>query len=194
MVPRHGPFAYSGPSSLRTSASASASAGIRRCRRLEGLSCHWQCPHWRGPHDTGSALTGRSLAAAAESAPPGLVHASEQAPPTRWRVRAIMIARGASPSCQPECWMLAQQWNCTMAGARGIRRPRDLQPRPRNPQLEFPSPRFPIWPGTGRELPIPDSAGNGNREIPRFPDSAGNGNRGPDWPQIGKSGDTLPCE
>ena len=32
----------------------------------------------------------------------------------------------------------------------------------RNPQ--FPFPRFPIWPGIGRESPIPDSAGNLNRE------------------------------
>ena len=51
--------------------------------------------------------------------------------------------------------------------------------------------------------PIPDLAGKrggnprfptrpelGNRESP-FPDSAGNGNRGPDWPQIGKSGIPL---
>ncbi len=84
-------------------------------------------------------------------------------------------------------------------------------------------PRFPIRPGTGigvpirragsrfpglgrvppipdlagkfteREFLIPDSAGNGNREIPRFPlmIRPGNGNRGPDWPQIGKSG--IPC-
>ncbi len=44
----------------------------------------------------------------------------------------------------------------------------------------------------GRESPIPDSesAGIGNREPP-FPDSVGNGNRGPDWPQIGKSGILL---
>jgi hypothetical protein len=42
---------------------------------------------------------------------------------------------------------------------------------------------------------IPDSSSrlrpeSGNREPP-FPDSAGNGNRGPDWPQIGKSGMPL---
>jgi hypothetical protein len=44
---------------------------------------------------------------------------------------------------------------------------------------------------SGREFPVPDSAGNGNREIPRFPIRPGNGNRGPDWPQLGKSG--IPC-
>ncbi len=62
----------------------------------------------------------------------------------------------------------------------------------RDPEIpNSPPPDSRIGRETGRELPIPDSAGNGNREIPRFPDSAGNGNRRPDWPQIGKS--EIPC-
>jgi hypothetical protein len=62
-----------------------------------------------------------------------------------------------------------------LGGLRGCPRPGGVPGRPVNPQ--FPFPRFPIW---------PDSE-SGNRESP-IPDLAGNGNRGPDWPQIGKSG------
>jgi hypothetical protein len=53
----------------------------------------------------------------------------------------------------------------------------------------IPVPPIPDLAGNrGRESPIPDSAEIGNREIPRFPIWPGNGNRGPDSPQIGKSG------
>ena len=54
--------------------------------------------------------------------------------------------------------------------------------------------------GTDAPSPSPDKSGTGTgtgtgvsapcREPP-FPDSVGNGNRGPDWPQIGKSGIPL---
>ena len=52
------------------------------------------------------------------------------------------------------------------------------------PDVETGHPRFPV-----------DSAGIGNREIPRFPIRSGNGKRGPDcqWPQIGKSGIPSGC-
>jgi hypothetical protein len=50
-------------------------------------------------------------------------------------------------------------------------------PRPGNPQ--FPSPRFRSGWETGRESPIPDSAGIGNRETPRFPIRPGPGIRVP---------------
>ncbi len=64
-------------------------------------------------------------------------------------------------------------------------------PDPEIPDSRSPDSRF--GRETGREFPVPDSAGNGNREIPgpRFPIRPGNGNRGPDWPQLGKSG--IPC-
>jgi hypothetical protein len=76
--------------------------------------------------------------------------------------------------------------------------------RPGNPQFPFPPfPNFPIWPwkrgGIPRRFPPrirPDSESGIGK--PPFPDSApgrlspedsaGNGKRGPDWPQIGKSG------
>jgi hypothetical protein len=115
------------------------------------------------------------------------VHASEQAPPIRWRVRAI--AHGASPGCQ--YWMLAQQLNAPWPApvAYGAHGNFNRDPAREIPTLPPPDSR--IGRETGMELPIPDSAGNGNREIPHFPDSAGNGNRRPDWPQIGKS--EIPC-
>jgi hypothetical protein len=59
-------------------------------------------------------------------------------------------------------------------------------PDPEIPNSRSPDSRF--GRETGRELPIPDRPGIGNREIPRFPIRPGHGNRGPDWPQIGKSG------
>ena len=67
--------------------------------------------------------------------------------------------------------------------------------RPGNPQFgPFPpGPDSRFGRETGREFPIPDSAGIGNREIPRFPTRPGNGKRGPDWPQIGKSENWKPC-
>jgi hypothetical protein len=133
MIPGHGPFAYSGSSSLRTSSQAQAQ-GRTFALRLEGPSRHWQCSHWQ------VAGSGGGIRAGPQCMP---VSRRLRVPSAVQRVRAI--TRGASPSCQ--YWMLAQQWNCTMAGARGIRRPRDLQPRPGNPQ--FPPPRFPIWPGNG---------------------------------------------
>jgi len=52
------------------------------------------------------------------------------------------------------------------------------------------SPVFPVFGGISR-FPIPDRPGIGNRESGRFPIRPGTGNRGPDWPQIGKSG--VPC-
>ncbi len=64
-----------------------------------------------------------------------------------------------------------------------------------NPDPEIPNSRSPdsrFGRESGRESPIPDSAEIGNREIPRFPAIwPGIGNRGPDWPQIGKSGIPL---
>ncbi len=70
-----------------------------------------------------------------------------------------------------------------------------IGPTPEDPDPEiptqFPFPRFPIWPGNGEGLPDSRLGRIGNREIPRFPIRPGNGNRGPDWPQIGKSG--IPC-
>ena len=65
--------------------------------------------------------------------------------------------------------------------------PRSQAPAdPEIPNSRSPDSRF--GRESGRESPIPDSAEIGNREIPRFPIWPGIGNRGPDWPQIGKSG------
>jgi hypothetical protein len=69
-------------------------------------------------------------------------------------------------------------------------------PRPGNPQFPFPlipglagkrggNPRFPIRPGTG--------IGNLKSPVSRFGRKP-QGKRGPDWPQIGKSGIALRCE
>ena len=72
---------------------------------------------------------------------------------------------------------------------------RDARVRFRRDQTRkspIPVPPIPDLAGNrGRESPIPDSAEIGNREIPRFPIWPGIGNRGPDWPQIGKSGIPL---
>jgi hypothetical protein len=176
MIPSHGPFACSGSSSLRTSASSSARADIRPATggalmplAVPSLAGRWQ--QRRNPRRAPVHATG-----------------SEKAPPIRWRVRAI--THGASPSCQ--YWMLAQQWNCTMAGARGIRRPRDLQPRPGNPQ--FPSPRFPIWPGNGEgtsDSRLGRERESGNPPFSRFGRERESGSRLAANREIG---DTLPCE
>ena len=65
----------------------------------------------------------------------------------------------------------------------------EFLPDPEIPNSRSPDSRF--GQETGREFPIPDRPGIGNRETGRFPIRPGNGNRGPDWPQIGKSG--IPC-
>ncbi len=62
-------------------------------------------------------------------------------------------------------------------------------PDPEIPNSRPPDSRF--GRETEREFPIPDRPGIGNRETGRFPIRPGTGNRGPDWPQIGKSG--IPC-
>ena len=66
-----------------------------------------------------------------------------------------------------------------------------LGPDPEIPNSRSPDSRF--GRESGRESPIPDSAGIGNREIPRFPIWPGIGNRGPDWPKSGNRAYPL-CE
>ncbi len=91
--------------------------------------------------------------------------------------RATLAASGLQPSCG----------KLNILVVRNAHHP----PDPEIPDSRSPDSRFGREsPRGGNSSPIPDSAGTGNREIPRFPIWPGIGNRGPDgdWPQIGKSG------